>query len=141
MEQITIRAAEPRDEKALLALAKDFATSFAVEAEAFSRAFSELLTAPDACLIVAEMNRQVVGYLLGFDHATLYANGRVAWVEEIAVHVDARRCGLGTLLMRRFEGWAAGRNCKLVALATRRASDFYEALGYAASATYYRKLL
>jgi hypothetical protein len=40
-----------------------------------------------------------------------------------------------------FEAWAASRECKLVALATRRAADFYQAIGCAESATYFRKII
>jgi hypothetical protein len=43
--------------------------------------------------------------------------------------------------MQDFERWAAERGAKLVALATRRAAPFYQALGYQESATYFRKLL
>ena len=36
---------------------------------------------------------------------------------------------------------AAGQDCILIALATRRAAPFYRALGYAESAVYFRKVL
>jgi GNAT superfamily N-acetyltransferase len=65
----------------------------------------------------------------------------VAWVEEIMVSEALRRQGIGQLLMQEFEAWAVARGCKLVALATRRAAVFYQALGYEESATYFRKLL
>jgi len=38
-----------------------------------------------------------------------------------------------------FEKGAQQRSSRLVALSTRRAGDFYESLGYEASATYYKK--
>ena len=136
-----MRNAATGDGDTILALATDFATSFAVEAEAFHVAFASLVAADDACLAVAEAAGEVIGYVLGFDHFTFYANGRVARVEEIAVRVDWRRQGVGNLLMQHIEEWATNRGCKLVALATRRAAAFYEAIGYEASATYYRKLL
>ena len=78
---------------------------------------------------------------LGFDHDTFFANGRVAWVEEIMVDEDVRGRGVGKALMQAFEAWARGRDLKLVALATRRAGQFYLALGYEDSATYFRKML
>ena len=82
-----------------------------------------------------------VGYLLGFEHLTFYANGRVAWVEELFVRDDHRGRGAGQALMGAFEDWARGRGCALAALATRRAAPFYHALGYQDSAAYLRKLL
>jgi GNAT superfamily N-acetyltransferase len=95
-----------------------------------------------AYMAVAESEGTVVvGYVLAFCHQTLYANGPVAWVEEIMVNAEHRKQGVGRELMNAAEQWTAGRGCKLVALATRRASNFYESLGYEASATYYRKLI
>jgi len=43
--------------------------------------------------------------------------------------------------MARFEEWTASHGAKLVALATRRAAEFYRALGYTESAVYFRKPL
>ena len=141
MEAALIRAAEAKDAADIQAIAADFATSFQVEAVAFQRSFDELLATPYALLTVAEVDGQAVGYALGFVHATLYANGKVAWVEEIAVRPEFRGRGIGRQLMQRMEQWAEERECKLIALATRRASAFYERLGYAPSADYLRKLL
>ena len=138
---MTIRRAAPQDGPALFQLARAFATSFAVEQPAFEQAFAELLTHPEAFLAVAEADGEVVGYVLGFDHLTFFANGRVAWVEEIMVGESLRRQGIGRILMEVFEAWATEREAKMIALATRRAADFYEALGYEESATYFRKRL
>ena len=138
---INIRPAQYPDAEAAWALARPFATSFVVDAQAFRQAFLELLTAPQAHLAVAETEQQLVGYVLGFEHYTFFANGRVAWVEEIMVSETFRRQGIGELLMRDVEAWAVARGCKLIALATRRASAFYKAIGYEESAAYFRKLL
>ena len=136
-----IRPAQYADAQAVFALAQPFATSFVVEEQAFHRAFSALLASSQAHLAVAETARQLVGYVLGFTHYTFFANGRVAWVEEIMVSAAFRRQGIGQLLMQEFEAWAVAQGCKLVALATRRAAAFYQALGYEESAVYFRKLL
>ena len=137
----TIRAAAPQDTDALLALARGFATSFVVEPDAFQHMLLAVLADTNARLVVAKQDGQVIGYLLGFVHATFYANGLVAWVEEITVSASHRRQGVGRWLMQDFERWAAERGARLVALATRRAAPFYQALGYEESATYLRKLL
>jgi GNAT superfamily N-acetyltransferase len=63
----------------------------------------------------------------------------VSWVEEIMVQAEFRRHKVGQALMEHFEAWAKSRESKLVALATRRASAFYTALGYEDSAVYFRK--
>jgi GNAT superfamily N-acetyltransferase len=142
LQMITIRQAQPSDAKALLMLAQGFATSFVVDSQLFEIALIELLSAPSSYLAVAVRNpSEIVGYVLGFSHFTFYANGKVAWVEEITVHEAFRRRGIGASLMQSVEAWATQQDAKLIALATRRAAPFYEALGYEESATYWRKLL
>jgi len=115
--------------------------SFKPEKDAFTASLRQLLQDGGAWLSIARENDNVVGYLLGFDHYTFYANGRVAWVEEIMVDETRRRRGIGRQLMRAFECWAASRGAQLVGLATRRAAPFYQALGYEESATFFRKVL
>jgi GNAT superfamily N-acetyltransferase len=117
------------------------ATSFVVERESFRRSLDEVLASGNAVLLVAETDGEVSGYVLGFTHPAFYANGRVAWVEEIAVRPEQRRQRIGALLIEEFERRAFEAGAKLVALATRRAADFYLAIGYEESATYFRKLL
>ena len=137
----TIRRGELGDCEAVFHLARAFATSFAVERSAFEVSFSALLESPDALLAVAADGERVVGYVLGFDHYALFANGRVSWVEEIMVADDVRRRGVGRRLMEAVEDWAKGRQSRLIGLATRRAEPFYRSLGYDESATYFRRLL
>lgn len=136
-----IRPATSDDSEGVFELARDFATSFRPEKESFHRSFEYLVRQEDALLLVAEEAAGISGYLLAFDHYALFANGRIAWVEEVMVREDARRAGLGRALMERFEQWALSRGSKLAALATRRADAFYLALGYEESASYFRKLL
>lgn len=139
----SIRPAVPADADAVLELATAFATSFRVEPATFRASFATLLDAPDARLLVVTHpdDGRVVGYVLGFVHPTFYANGPVAWVEEITVEASLRRAGIGRALMAAFEAWATAREARLVALATRRAAAFYAALGYEESAIYHRKRL
>ena len=138
---LTIRPAQFADSDALFILAGAFATSFSVERSAFESSFAALLQSPDAFIAVASDSDRVVAYVLGFDHHTFYANGRVSWVEEIMVADDVRRRGIGRQLMESFEQWAKSRQSKLIALATRRAASFYQSVGYDESATYFRRLL
>jgi GNAT superfamily N-acetyltransferase len=129
------------DADALFELVEQFATSFRPQREAFDICLRALEGSPSAWVTLAECGGQIVGYCLGFDHFAFFANGRVAWVEEITVRPDWRRRGIGAQLMTAFEDWARSRGAGLIALATRRAAAFYTALGYQESATYYRKLL
>ena len=136
-----IRKATADDADALFGLAEEFATSFVPERAAFEIALAGIIESDGANLSVAAVNGEVVGYCLGFDHHTFYANGRVAWVEEVTVKEPLRRRGVGKALMENFEEWSRKRGSKLVALATRRAASFYGSIGYEESATFFRKLL
>jgi len=138
---VQIRPAGPADAAAVALLAGELAQSFAFAREKFDQTYPQLLTARDACLLLAVDGERCLGYLLGFRHLTFYANGPVGWVEEVLVRTELRGAGLGRDLMCAFEDWAAAQGCALVALATRRAAPFYRALGYEESAAYFRKLL
>lgn len=137
----TVRLAHHDDSAAVLALAKGFATSFVVEADAFAQSLQAVLADAQARLSVVVADGIVVGYVLAFKHPAFYANGSVMWVEEIVVREDLRGHGLGRLLMDDIEAWAHLHGVRLVALATRRAAAFYRALGYEESATYFRKII
>ena len=139
--EIYVRRASQNDVDAVLRLAAAFATSFAVEESAFRISFAELIESPDAYLAVAQVGEEIAGYVLAFRHRTFFASGSVAWVEELMVEEIQRRRGVGNALMQGAEGWARAGECRIVALATRRAADFYQALGYEESATYFRKRL
>jgi GNAT superfamily N-acetyltransferase len=138
---LIIRRATLTDSDQVFALCSEFATSFTPNRIAFGPLFDRLVTEECALLIVADESTHLVGYLLGFDHPALFANGRVSWVEELMVSADQRRRAIGKRLMMAFEDWACSRGSQLVALATRRAEAFYLALGYEPSATYFRKLV
>lgn len=121
-------------------LVLQFATLFAPERKAFDAAFGSALDDP-SCLLVVDGSRELTGYLLAFCHDTFYANGPVCWIEEVMVREDARRAGIGLSLVRAAEAWASERGSSVIALATRRADAFWQAAGYAPSATYLRKLV
>jgi len=136
-----IRPAAAADAGAVAGLAGELAQSFTFSRASFDANYAALLAAGHACVLVADADGDCLGYLLGFEHLTFYANGRVAWAEEVFVRGDLRGRGIGRALMTAFEDWAQRRGCVLVALATRRAAPFYRALGYQESAAYLRKLL
>src|SRR5204863_6487457 len=96
---LVIRLASPADADAVLRLARDFAISFTVDDQRFRQTFDELLSDRSTCVRVAALDGVVVGYVLAFEHLTFFANGRVAWVEEIAVAEPHRRKGVGASLM------------------------------------------
>ncbi len=143
--QLHIRSATAADAGTVARLAAELAQSFPFSRAAFDRSYPAVLAAEDACLLLATDRHTdpaaAVGYLLGFEHPAFFANGPVAWVEEVLVRPEYRRHGAGGALMSAFEQHAVDRGCRLVALATRRAAAFYRALGYQESAAYFRKVL
>ena len=136
-----VRRAEAGDIEDVAGLAAELALSFEFSKERFLVSYPALLAADDACLLLAADGSGIAGYLLGFRHLTFYANGPVAWVEEVVVRGRDKRRGIGRVLMNAFEEWSVSQGCTLVALATRRAAPFYLRLGYEESATYFRKVL
>ena len=139
--QPLIRPATAQDSDAVFELARLMAISFDVSRHAFALSYKAILESSNAYLLVAEVSGQVIGYLLGFDHPSFFANGSVAWVEELAVVPKRRRSKVGSHLMADFEDRVRQRGSQLVALATTRASSFYEAIGYKHRADYFRKVL
>jgi GNAT superfamily N-acetyltransferase len=125
----------------LFALVEDFSSSFVPQRERFAASLSELIDDRGALLLGAFSEARIQGYVLAFNHATLFANGPVTWVEELYVRPEVRRRGIARALMQAVEDRVRHDGSRLIALATRRADAFYEALGYEASATYYRRVL
>jgi len=136
-----VRNADSKDLDTIRIMAEKLATSFVVDPESFRQVYNRVLELPDATLLVVEDDGQLIGYLLAFEHPAFYANGSVAWVEELYVDEDRRGQGIGGHLMHRFEQSATEKGIRLVALATRRADSFYQSIGYEKSATYFKKHL
>jgi GNAT superfamily N-acetyltransferase len=116
-----VRPAEAGDLTAVACLAAELAQSFPFSPESFRASYPSLLADHGARLLLAGDGQETLGYLLGFRHLTFYANGPVAWVEEVVVRPGDRGRGVGGALMSAFEQWAEGQGCALVALATRPA--------------------
>lgn len=138
---VTVRRARPEDEAELFALARTFPTPTPPGIDAFRTAFHGKLGDDASAVIVAERGSRLIGYVSGSRHLTFYASGPTAWVDEILVAAEARGAGIGQRLMHAFETWAGGDGCVLVALATAGAAGFYERLGYASRAGYFKKYL
>ena len=139
--QVTVRKATHADQQQLFDLARSFPTPTPPDFSAFSHAFESMLADLSAVLFVAELDGKIVGYLSGYRHVTFYANGYVAWVDEVFVSAQTRKMGIGKALMKSFEQWAVDLDCELVGLATGGAAAFYEKLGYASKAGYFKKYL
>lgn len=139
---MTIRLAAASDADDVWLLVREFAPAFRPEREAFDPTFRSLVEASGTLVLVAEQStKSVIGYLLAHRQSTFLANGPVAWVEEVMVAERARRNGVGQALMIEAESWAESQGAAYMSLASRRAGDFYLALGYEDAATFFKKPL
>lgn len=134
-----VRDASEGDFNGIYRLAHQFSRSHRLKREDFNRSVTSVLSDESAWLGVAERDTRLLGYCLGFDNPAFFANGRVGWVEELAVDSEFRRDGVGRKLMGAFEVWAQTRDVQLITLVTRGAEDFCDSLGYERSGKCYRK--
>jgi GNAT superfamily N-acetyltransferase len=139
IENVRYRKALNEDKESLFLLAKGLATSFDVNKEDFLNVFSSLIDDQNVDLVVAKKDQDLIGYVFVLHHPAFYANGLISWVEELFVLEHYRGKHIGKALMEEAERLSKERGSKLVALATRRADQFYKAIGYEGSATYYKK--
>jgi GNAT superfamily N-acetyltransferase len=111
---------------------------YAPEEAEFSRRFDAVLAAAGHRVIVAEEGGTVVGMLHVFERPAL-DKGCEAVVQALVVDDSARGHGIGEVLMREAEAWAASRGLGATSLYTRtdrhRAHAFYERIGYRLKAT------
>ena len=138
---VTVRGATPDDELALFELASLFPTPTPCTLDRFRAILQSKLADPRSAIIVAVLDTRFVGYVSGSTRDAFYAAGATAGVDEILVVPNERGAGIGARLMNAFEAWAARQQCTHVALATRSAGLFYERLGYASRAEYFKKYL
>ncbi|WP_168207543.1 GNAT family N-acetyltransferase [Microlunatus elymi] len=137
-----LRPAVPNDADELFRMAQLLATSATPQRQTFDHLLTEILADPHQYLLVAAAPTGLSGYLYGLIHPAFHANGKIAWAEELFVDPDLRGAGLGRKLMTDFEDWAKQvGHAQYIAVATRRAHDFYDAIGFAESATYFKKTL
>lgn len=141
-DEVVVRRAVAAHREDLWRLLGQLAISRTPERSAFDVGFDTLLGEASSLVAVAESGEgPVVGYVVASIRTTLIANGQEAWVGELVVDEGVRGRGIGGALMAAAEAWAASRGARQVTLATSRAQTFYEAHGYEARATYFKKAL
>jgi GNAT superfamily N-acetyltransferase len=103
---VHVRPARSGDIEDIWPLVVQFAFSYRPERPIFERSFGELLERSDTLILVAEgSGNTIVGYLLASYHGTFFANGPVAWIEELMVSESARHQGVARILMGSAEAW------------------------------------
>jgi N-acetylglutamate synthase-like GNAT family acetyltransferase len=137
---LSVRRARPEDADDVFRLLVDFATSYRPEREAFDAAYPALLCDDNADLLVAD-NQSVVGYALAHRMLVLYAGGTVTELQELMVDPAHRGRGAGRALVAAIVERAQRAGSREVTVPTRRARDFYAALGFTETAVYLKRPL
>ena len=138
MSVISVRAAGQEDAESVFEMLSDLATSYRPDREAFDRTYSALVSAAGADLLLAEDKHGAVGYLLACDMPTLFANGPVTEMLELYVKPLNRNMGVGRLLVNTSLDHARDRGFVEVTVPTRRASEFYRAVGFELTAEFFK---
>jgi predicted N-acetyltransferase YhbS len=134
-----IRPAEAADADAVFALLELFATSYRPSRAAFDQNYERLLAAmthDGTDLLVAEDEGQVAGYVLAARFLVLYANGLVGELQELMVDPARRGRGLGRALVAAIVERARAAGAVELTVPTRRAREYYLALGFVETATF-----
>jgi N-acetylglutamate synthase-like GNAT family acetyltransferase len=137
---LTVRRARPEDADEVFHLLVDFATSYRPDRSAFDAAYPALIDGDGTDLLVAE-DRRVVGYALAHRMLVLYAGGTVTELQELMVDPAHRGHGVGRALVAAIVESARINGSIEVTVPTRRARDFYAALGFTETATYLKRPL
>jgi len=103
--------------------------------EKMRETFARLRGNPDYVFLVADMDEDVVGSLMGVVCEELYGECRPFMViEDVIVDREFRQQGIGTALMRAIEEQAVSRDCNYIIFVSERertdALPFYRSLGY-----------
>lgn len=137
---LALREATPADVEGLWPLAEELATSYRPTKERFVASLRAVVDDPQSTILVAVRRETIVGYVHVLTHPAFHADGSIGWIEELMVQDAERGTGCGRALMAAAERWAReARDIAYMALATRRAGDFYRAIGYEESATYFKR--
>ena len=141
---ITIRNARRDDLPAIVAMLADDALGAKRELhrtplpESYYRAFEAIERDPNNTLVIAEMDRHVVGVLqLTLIPNITYRGGWRALIEGVRISSSVRSSGLGAKLLLWAIARARKQGCHLVQLTSDKARPdairFYETLGFVAS--------
>lgn len=130
-----VREARPGAEESLLAayewlFAPPGGPPPAWEPARAREALSEAIASADACVLVAEAERELVGLCTAYIDLESVRYGRRCWVEDLAVAPEHRSAGVGGRLLDAACEWARGRGATHLeldtGLARTDAQRFYE---------------
>jgi ribosomal protein S18 acetylase RimI-like enzyme len=134
---VAVREATAEDAEALRALALELADALGDRGprpEAAQARLLELLEEPRARVLVAEDENSVVGAASLWIKPDLAHGDTVVEVPMLVVSKNARRRGIGRLLIEKIQSIATAENAALIELVATRENDaaraFYRSLGF-----------
>lgn len=143
---IKVRRARPADREAviplwagMMRLHHELDSRFRPAANAeslFREGFARLVNDRHTCVLVAEQDGALAGYIVGTIRVTheLLEPRFVGYVTDISVRPDARRAGIGRALVLELKAWYRERRIDVVLLraASRNPTSlgFWEAMGW-----------
>jgi len=127
-----VRAAREGDTEAVTALVRQLGYEAVVTTEVAER-LESIARDPEAAVMVAEMEREVVGWIHVYG-VTWVQMGRFAGVGGMVVADEQRGEGVGSRLLQAAEGWARRRKYPLIRVRSNvireQAHSFYLDRGY-----------
>ncbi len=89
---------------------------------------------PNAILLVATVRSEVLGLITAHIFPSIRSRSPIAWITTLVVAEDARELGVGSMLLKAAERWAAQNGAERVSLTSgahrTNAHAFYEKKGY-----------
>ena len=135
---VEVRSATSDDAERVFEMVDDFATSYRPDRAAFEQSYRVIAAREESELLVADDDDGIIGYLLAADMPTLFANGPVTKLLELYVSPGSRRSGVASMLVRQAVRHAGDRGSVEVTVPTRRARNFYLAVGFEPTAEYFK---
>jgi predicted N-acetyltransferase YhbS len=138
MGSVRIRRAELPDADAVFGLLTELATTYQPQRSRFDQTYEPLLAAMTyntTDFLVADDGGTVIGYALASRFLVLYAPGPVSELHELVVDRAHRGRGAGRMLVEAVVDRARTAGAVEVTVPTRRAHEYYRALGFEETAT------
>ena len=136
---LEFREATLGDEAEVWPLADALATSCRPTRARFADSFATIVRDTHSTILIATRESEIAGYVHVLTHPAFHADGSIGWIEELMVRESERGRGCGRALVAEAERWALAKDdIAYMALATRRAGEFYRSIGYDESATYFK---
>lgn len=134
----TIRMAKHTDLSGMIRLLRilfSIETDFVIDEETQQRGLEMMLSdGVNRCIMIAELNQQVVGMCTAQILISTAEGGSVALIEDVVVEDACRGLGIGKELLSSIENWAITRGVKRLQLLADqnniRALGFYKAMNW-----------